>query len=436
MTQTNPTTPDTDAPQPTILLLGGKRSLLLKAQKLGLTVLHMQLAKEFTPDQGELADLTVLLDYEDVDKAVEVARGLHAFRPFAAAVTITEWAQLATAHINEALGLPGVSPRTVELVTDKFAMREALNAAGVGEVGAVRGRDRSDLTDFASTYGYPFLIKPIAASGSYGVFRVSGPEDIDAVWEKLSALGLSTFLVEEFLEGREIGVEVLTFGGRHVPLGCTDKEINADFMEVAHYSPAELPSEQRADLFAFVGRVLDTLGVDEGASHTELMLTAKGPKVIETHTRRAGDRIGELTRRVYGIDMEAYTLGHPAGVLDALTESPRPRLGASVRFFEAEPGILREVRGAEEVRDKEDVVEFYVQFKAGDRVPPLRWALDRVGHVMVERPTAQEAFATATAYADSLEWVVEPDTDEVPQPGGTSVPGHEIDQAAKFYPAG
>ncbi|MYT32288.1 MULTISPECIES: ATP-grasp domain-containing protein [unclassified Streptomyces] len=315
----------------TVLLLGGNGSLLRKAQKLGLQVIHLQLAKEFTPDQAELTDLTVLLDYKDVEKAVEVARGLYAFRPFAAAVTLTEWAQLATAHINEALGLPGVSPRTVELVMDKFAMREQLNAAGVGEVGASRGRDRADVVDFAARYGYPFLVKPIAASGSYGVFRIDTPEDIDTVWDRLTALDFSTFLIEEFLEGREMGAEVLTFNGRHVLLGFTDKEFNADFMEMAHFSPAEVSPYERAELFAFVCRVLDTLGVNEGASHTELMLTANGPRVIETHTRRAGDRISELTRHVYGVDMESYTLGWHAGVLDELTESPQPKCGASVR---------------------------------------------------------------------------------------------------------
>ncbi|MYT32289.1 hypothetical protein [Streptomyces sp. MspMP-M5] len=54
----------------------------------------------------------------------------------------------------------------------------------------------------------------------------------------------------------------------------------------------------------------------------------------------------------------------------------------------AGPGILKAVQGAETVRDKENVTEFHLQFKAADRTPPLRWALDRVDHVMAERPTS------------------------------------------------
>ncbi|MFI7673245.1 ATP-grasp domain-containing protein [Actinophytocola sp. NPDC049390] len=380
---------------------------MLKAERLGLDVVHFQKPAEFSPIQHARAGTTVVLDYEDVDKAVDLARALHAARPFAGAMAITESALLPAARINEALQLPGVTPATVGLLTDKWSMRRLLNARGVSVVGAEMGTTRADLTAFAETHGFPFIVKPLAGTASFGVFLVHDAAELDPVHDRLNGLGLPAFLMEQYLDGREISVECFTFHGRHVLLAMTDKLVGRGFVEMGHSIPAAVSAADQAAVVAVVNQFLDAVGLTEGPSHTEVKLTADGPKVVEGHNRRGGDRINQMVELVYGQDIEHLTAGWCAGVIDELPASPEADGATAVRFFEAPPGIVREIVGADEIRRLPDVREFHLNYAVGDRVPPLRWSLDRAGYLVVHRATADEAVRAATEYAARINFVVD-----------------------------
>ena len=48
---------------------------------------------------------------------------------------------------------------------------------------------------------------------------------------------------------------------------------------------------------------LAAVGFDRGVAHTELRLTAAGPRVVEINPRPAGNQITELVRRATGVDL-------------------------------------------------------------------------------------------------------------------------------------
>ncbi len=416
-----------------VLAVGGKRPLIEAARSHGLEVVHLQSPAGFDAATAELCAFTVVADFEDIGLAVELARGIDAIRPFVAAVAINEEALLPVAHINEALGRPGVAVRTVELLTDKWKMRTLLNEAGVSEVAARTGRTRADLEDFADRHGFDFIVKPVAGSASYGVSRIGSTEDIGRVWARMTDLGFTGFLMEEFLDGREISVEAFSFNGRHVVLGCTDKETNTGFMEMAHSIPARLGESERGAVVDLVTRFLDTVGLTDGPTHTEVKLTAKGPKIIESHNRRGGDRINTMMKAVYDVDIEALTVAWAARVVEPLEAAPAPRAGAAVRFFEAAPGVVREVRGTENIAEQADVVEFHLNFRPGQRVPPLRWSLDRAGYLVVVRDEVADATEAARRYAAAITWDVDDiaDSPEAAREADIALL-RELDQTAKI----
>ncbi|MFF4486773.1 ATP-grasp domain-containing protein [Streptomyces sp. NPDC001544] len=242
------------------------------------------------------------------------------------------------------------------------------------------GASQSVLRAFAERHG-GIVVKPTMGSGSLGVRKVRSPEEVPEAWAWLEAFGVGEFMAEELLTGTEISVETFSIAGRHSVLAVSRKDSGGGVVAIGHALPAPLSAQCAADVEDVVCRMLDAVGLVDGPAHTELMLTADGPRVIESHLRCAGGRIAELVELVYGIDAERLTcqLALPVGV-PAL--APVSRGAAAVRFLTPPPGRVRTVEGLAAARRVEGVVRAEVGVEPGGPVEPLRWSEDRCGLVV------------------------------------------------------
>lgn len=113
-------------------------------------------------------------------------------------------------------------------------------------------------------------------------------------------------LAEEFLSGHEVSVEGFSQDGVHSVVAVTDKllgEGGSGFIEAGHSVPARVDEAIRQGIVDLTGRLLDAVGLVEGPSHTEIMITDAGLRIIESHNRAGGDNIPELVRLAYGVDL-------------------------------------------------------------------------------------------------------------------------------------
>lgn len=198
------------------------------------------------------------------------------------------------AYVAEHMGLPGNQYDAAVRAHDKYLMREVLVAAGV---------------DCPKTDGtaLPVIVKPTDRSGSLGVQKVERAEDLAAaiaLAKRLSIAGEA--IVEEFIEGREISVEMISQHGVHHALQITDKDTTGapHFVELGHHQPSSLPADMQERIFAITRRALDALGLTEGASHSEYKITDAGRIVVmEIAGRMGGDFIGsDLVQLSTGYD--------------------------------------------------------------------------------------------------------------------------------------
>ncbi len=410
--------------RPRVLVIGGKPDQLRKARELGLNVVHAQFPDEYDRGHWPYVDQALLLDYGDIDRLLPLVRALHEAAPFQAAVSLFELGLLPAARINEALGLGGESVDTVELLLDKWRMRRHLEARAISPVASAVGRSAQDVRDFVQAHGLPVIVKPIRESGSLGVFRIHDQADVDAVADRFRSLddghwtakdlfsadSFDDFLLEEYLDGPEISVETLSFDGRHVVVAVTDKELGGPggFVEIGHSQPSGHPGETLREVTQLVTDFLDAVGLRNGPGHTEVKLTSRGPRIVESHNRIGGDRINDLAEIAYGVDMERYALGAGLGVVEPLTRSPEPRGGSAVRFLTPEPGRVVEVTGVDAVRADPAYVDLQLKVAPGDEVPPLTWNEDKVGHVIARGANASEAIAHGRRLAAAIHVRTEP----------------------------
>jgi biotin carboxylase len=385
-----------------VLIIGGKSKLLKRSKDLGLEVIYVQKKELFRTAFLPYVDQVFLMDYENLDVLLPLARTLHEVLPFGYVTSVTEPGLIPAAAVNDALGLPGNSLETASLLKDKWAMRQRLNDLGLSLVAARLGRTEQDLTAFVRDYGLPIFIKPVDSTGSYGVLSVRQTADLALAGQHIRELGLTSFVIEEYLEGPEVSVESCSFDGQHVIMAITDKYILPNCVEIGHSVPAQLTDDLEKEVCDLVTAFLDAVGLKDGPAHTELKLTPHGPRIVESHNRVGGDKISDLVEIAYGVDMAYLTLAWAFGEIAAPGRPVAPQAGAAVRFFAPPPGIVREISGVQEVQDREEVVEIKVYVEVGDRVPPVRQSEDRSGHITVKGKDVQHAIKACEQLAQKI----------------------------------
>jgi biotin carboxylase len=395
-----------------ILIIGGRKKVLKTAKALGLQVLYIQKKDKFDAAHLAFADQTFLLDYEQPEVLLPIVRAIYEVFPFGYTFSMDEWALIPVARVTDLFGLPGNSLETVTLLRDKWAMRQHLNKLGFSPVAAQIGRTREDIAAFAREYGLPMIAKPSDGAGSFGIFTIQKLADIDSAWAQIQQLGLASFLMEEYLEGPEISAESVSFGGRHVVLATTNKLLLPNYVEIGHSIPAEISEDMRASVNATVVEFLDAVGMREGTAHTELKLTPKGIRIVESHNRVGGSKINTMVQLVYGVDMTWYSLAWPFGLTEAITQAPPAHAGAAIRYFTPAPGIVREISGVAAAQDIEGVVEIEMPISVGSQVPPLRHSPDRQAYVVASGPNARAAIARCEQALQKVRIVTEAATEE------------------------
>ena len=247
------------------------------------------------------------------------------------------------AYVAEHLGLIGNSYDVAMRASNKYQMRNAFIKAGIP---CPRYQIATSLNDIQVDYEFPIIIKPTDRSGSLGITKVTRTEDLKpAVETALSYSFRHEAIIEEFIEGREISVEFISYKGRHYPLQITDKVTTEapHFVELEHHQPADLSPEQYKSIFELTKRALDALGVTNGASHSEYRINSEGDVIVmEIGARMGGDFIGS--------DLVFLSTGYDflAGVIDvSLGRFNKPIFGiphcAGVFFLCEETKHLRDI---------------------------------------------------------------------------------------------
>ncbi|MFE7778557.1 ATP-grasp domain-containing protein [Streptomyces sp. NPDC057445] len=345
----------------------------------------------------------------------DLAAAVHARHPFTRIATFGERDQDHYAAIAEALGLSAHSPATVALVHDKEAMRARLREAGVDSVACARVAGLDELRAFVRQHGTPCVVKPVSGSGSAGVTKVTRESELAEAFER--AGGGSTgpadtgVLVEEFLDGPQFSVEGFSELGEHQVVAITRKYSEPEtFVELGHVSPAELPADRCQEIHAYVGRVLDALGVESGPTHTEIVLDGKGPRLIETHVRMGGDRIPDLTLDATGVDVDDCAVRQTLGEkvlpdIRATLAETRPARSSAIWFGSLDAfGVLDDVLGLDEARALPGVSEVAVLARPGTEVGTLETSESRVACARALGHTADEAVTAAREAVARLEF--------------------------------
>lgn len=299
------------------------------------------------------------------------------------------------AAVAQHLGTPGIKEKDAQVAADKLLMKERLAEHGVPIPWFCEIDSYEALKEIIEERGSSLVIKPNDRSGSRGVFLLDDQSDVRDLFDKARDFSFSgRVMVEEFLPGLQISTETIMVDGRGYTRGFADRNYSLldrfrpQIMENGGWVPSVLNPHDRAAVDGLAERASLALGVRDGSTKGDVVMTPEGPKMIEMAARLSGgDFCESLVPLGSGINYVQTVVEIASGRtpdLDAL--EPKFDVAVANRYFFPEAGRLLQVVGEEEVRSWDWVKKLEFWYRLGDEVPPSLSHAHRFGVFVVVAP--------------------------------------------------
>lgn len=232
---------------------------------------------------------------------------------------ISVWENYRTlmSSVNKALSVQDMELEQVELLRDKFQLRQALRQHNLSHVNS-RVLTETLFTQLVEEEADAF-IKPRCGIASYGAFKLK-PE---TKWQQITAIAeqiqtdvvFSTsfaqkveFVVEDYIPGIEFCFEIIQHQGRCHVIAIHEKiEVGEQALTTLENVSASPPiSLQRSEIEsanAWVVSIFDRLQLGNGCYHLEAKFDGKQWEVIEINPRIGGSYINESVEHVSGYSL-------------------------------------------------------------------------------------------------------------------------------------
>ena len=180
--------------------------------------------------------------------------------------------------------------------SNKYLMQETIREAGIRAVHQTIVDTLEPLLLWVKTHGLPVVLKPEESAGTDGVYMCHSEEQVikafHGIMARKSVHGFENMHVvaQEMLMGDEFMVNTVSRGDdfmvTEIILGKKTILEDAPLYDYALIIGVDDP--RFALISAYVKQVLPALGFRHGAAHTEVIVTDKGPTLVEVNCRLTG----------------------------------------------------------------------------------------------------------------------------------------------------
>ena len=351
------------------------------------------------------ADCYFEVSTNDVANILSVAE---IFRPDAVMTLATDMPMRSVAAVAEKFGLHAISPDVAVRATDKIEMIRCFETYKIPHPWFEVITSEKELDTLLVKHLPPFIMKPNDASGSRGVILVDDIQEVRGAFLYSKSISKSGFvLIEEYMQGPEVSVEVMTIKGQTTVLAVTDKLTTGApfFVEMGHSQPSVLSNEIIEKVKDIAIKAVQAIGIDNSPSHVEIIVTEDGPKLVEIGARLGGDCITTyLIPLSIGVDMVTacilLALGQEPDIL------PKYQKGAAIRYVKCKKGILQDIIGLGKAMSDPNIKHIEIVKKVGDKIIPVHSSGDRVGYVIAQATTPLEAIRASEKALNEIKFEV------------------------------
>lgn len=361
---------------------------IIKAKEIGLEVIAVDM--DISAPGFKYADINLNISTIDIDGVANAAMEL---KPDGVMTLASDMPMRTVAAIGQQLGLLTIDEKTAINATNKAVMRRCLYENNVPIPKFYVVSSYLEYLSVLNNFGHKFIVKPADNSGSRGIFLVTKCDEIEKAYEYSKEFSRSgEILVEECMSGPEVSVETITVDGVTHMIAITDKLTTGapNFVEMGHSQPTMLSTIIQEEIRKITFSTIKAIGIENGPSHTEIIITEEGPKIVEIGARLGGDNITtSLVPLSTGVDMVKECINISLG------EKPDLELkfekASAIRYFKSSKGILLDIEGIEKASLIDGVKEITFSKGIGDNINNINSSTERIGYVIAQGETPKKA---------------------------------------------
>lgn len=239
-----------------------------------------------------------------------------------------EPACIMNAYLRRQENLIGDTVETIQLITDKYQVRQKLKQENLSSLSALPIASELKQLDALSNWDtWPAYFKPTHGAGSEGVIRCENHTDLShAITQQQDSKNLPStpkwlkkyitssnysysYYLEEALEGELLSVEGYSFNSTFYPIGLLSRILFSENSAIEMGSCFPYPHQKAKEIIAFVQAAHKALNITYGPTHTEIIISPNGQiEIIDLNPRFVGADVIMSINNAYQIQIQELLL--------------------------------------------------------------------------------------------------------------------------------
>lgn len=271
---------------------------------------------------------------------------------------------------------------------------------------------------------FPVVLKPLMLSGSRGVIRANTADEFIIAAKRIKKIlrkepcdeyEANHFLIEDFLQGKEIAIDGFVQNGKLITLSLFDKPepLNGPYFEESYYiTPSQHPVDVQQAIINEVEKCCIAYGLTHGPIHAEARITRQGVYLIEMASRTIGGQCAQLIEYALGMKLEEVVIRLMC--FEQLTLDFNQGHAGVLMIPIKKRGILKRVEGLIKARQVNHISNIEIHIQPGYELIPLPDGSSYLGFIFASADTFNDTYeALRNAYQmlkfiTSESWELEP----------------------------
>lgn len=310
----------------------------------------------------------------------------------------TDQALMTTARVSERLGLPCyLSEKTASLVTNKAYMKKVFYENRIPSAGFMVIGPSDDWKRLVSEMEYPLVVKPCDCNSSKGVVKVYSNEKLaKAVADAFELSRSKQIIIEEFVEGREISIDVWVEGTKAKVLSVSEtskmKTQEEEFTIYQSSYPVLGIERLQNKVQEAADRIAEAFRLKDCPMLIQAIVDGDHISVVEFSARMGGGTKYRLIEYMSGIDIMQVYVKRILGEENQKIETVSSGKFVELDYVYAYNGIVRSLKNFKHLK-KEKVIEDYFQYKKeGSVIEKHSTSSDRIAGFLLAAESKKQLF--------------------------------------------